>query len=444
MSTDGPGLGATGSTDRADADLAHADLADIDLADIDIASPEIYEREGIPHAAFARLRAEDPVHWHRWDNSRNGFWAVTTRDDLTTVTRDVDRFTSTQHVNLWELSPEAQEARRSLIEHDGDSHHRLRSLVRAPFILRRMESYEDATRAILDELLDEVVDNSEFDLVSKLSEPFPIRVIVSILGIERDQGDYLVHLSNQLVEGTSDRVIDPHAYGNTTPLELLPFNSPAAHALFEFGRELGEKRRGCPADDLVSKLVTAEIDGDKLTDAEYCNFFQLLVFAGNETTRTAISNGMLAFAQNPAELERLRHDPLGLTAPAVQEMIRYSTPVLHMRRTATQDTELNGKAIREGDWLVLWYASANFDEAAFPDPLRFDIARPQRPEQVAFGAFGPHHCLGAPLARLEVRILLEQLVRRNLVVEQCGDPVRVRSNFVNGIMSLPMKISTRK
>ncbi len=414
-----------------------------ELAAIDIASPEVYEK-GIPHAEFALLRAHDPVHWHPWNNSRGGFWAVTTREDLTTVTRDPDRFTSTQHVNLWELSPEAQEARRSLIETDGVEHSRLRGLVRAPFILRRMESYEEATREILDELLDEVVDNGEFDLVRALSEPFPIRVIVSILGIERDQGDYLVHLSNQLVEGTSDRVIDPHAYGNTTPLEMLPFNSPAAHALFEFGRELGHERRRCPADDLVSKLVTAEIDGDKLTDAEYCNFFQLLVFAGNETTRTAISNGLLAFAQNPDQLERLRADPETLMASAVQEFIRYSTPVLHMRRTATTDTTLGTTAIAAGDWLVLWYASADYDEVAFPNPLRFDIGRPPRPEHVAFGAFGPHHCLGAPLARLEVRILLEQLIRRNLVVEQCGDPVRVRSNFVNGVLSLPFRISTRR
>jgi cytochrome P450 len=422
---------------------AHVNPTVAQLAAIDIASPEVY-RVGIPHHDFALLRQHDPVHWHPWNNSRGGFWAITTKDDLTTVTRDVERFTSTQHVNLWELSPEAQEARRSLIETDGEQHHRLRSLVRAPFILRRMDEYEDATRAILDELLDEVIDNGEFDLVSKLSEPFPIRVIVSILGIDRDQGDYLVHLSNQLVEGTTDRILDPTAYGNTTPLELLPFNSPAAHALFEFGRELGAQRRTCPADDLVSKLVTAEIDGDALTDAEYCNFFQLLVFAGNETTRTAMSNGLLAFAQHPDQQDRLRNDPGGLTATAVQEVIRYATPVLHMRRTATMDTELHGKRISAGEWLVLWYASANFDEMAFPDPLRFDIGRPQRPEHVAFGAFGPHHCLGAPLARLEVRILLEQLVRRNVVVEQCGEAVRVPSNFVNGVLSLPVRISTRR
>ncbi|MEK7426650.1 MAG: hypothetical protein AAB131_22745, partial [Actinomycetota bacterium] len=197
-----------------------------DLAAVDIASPEVYER-GIPHEAFRLLRRHDPVHWHPWDWSGGGFWAVTTKDDLTTVTRDWDTYTSEQHVNLWELSAEAQEARRSLIETDGIPHTRLRRLVTAPFTLRRMAAYEDATREILDELLDELVGAGEIDLVPLLSEPYPIRVIVSILGIPRSDGDFLVHLSNQLVEGTSNREVDATEYGNTTPLELLPFNSPA-------------------------------------------------------------------------------------------------------------------------------------------------------------------------------------------------------------------------
>ena len=380
------------------------------------------------------------MHWHPWDWSGGGFWAVTTKDDLTTVTRDWDTYTSEQHVNLWELSAEAQEARRSLIETDGIPHTRLRRLVTAPFTLRRMAAYEDATREILDELLDELVGAGEIDLVPLLSEPYPIRVIVSILGIPRSDGDFLVHLSNQLVEGTSNREVDATEYGNTTPLELLPFNSPAAHALFEFGRKLGAERRAAPGDDLVSKLITAEIDGDQLTDAEFCNFFQLLVFAGNETTRTAISNGLLAFMQNEGQLAALRADP-ALIPQAVEEVIRYATPVLHMRRTATRDTELHGVNIAAGDKVVIWYASANFDEAAFPAPLAFDVSRPLKPEHVAFGAFGPHHCLGAPLARLEIRLLLEQLVRRNIEVEQSGPVVRVRSNFVNGVLSLPCRFT---
>jgi cytochrome P450 len=407
---------------------------------IDIASPEVYER-GIPHEHFAALRKHDPVHWHEWDNDAGGCWAVTTRDDLTTVTRNWETFTSNEFVNMWEMSPEAKAARRSLIETDGPEHVRLRRLVTPPFTLRRMPDYEAATRRIIDDLLDAAVGAGEIDLVPAISEPLPIAVIVSILGIPPEQGDYLVHLSNQLVEGTSQRVLDPHAYGNTTPLELLPFNSPASHALFEFGRALGEERRGCPADDLVSKLITAEIDGDHLTDREFCNFFQLLVFAGNETTRTAISNGLLAFMEHPGELQRLHHDP-ALIPQAVEEIIRYATPVLHMRRTATRDTELHGAAISEGQWLVLWYASANFDEQHFTDPLRFDIGRPIKPDHTAFGAFGPHHCLGAPLARMEIRLLLEALVARRATLSRQGPVVRTRSNFVNGIISLPCRIDT--
>ena len=413
---------------------------DVDLSAVDIASPEVYER-GIPHESFRILRQYSPVHWHPWNWSGGGFWAVTTREDLTTVTRDWQTYTSEQHVNLWELTPEAQEARRSLIETDGMAHTRLRRLVTQPFTMRRMAEYEESTRMILDELLDDVIGAGDVDLVRTISEPFPIRVIVSILGIPRADGDFLVHLSNQLVEGTSDRVLDPTAYGNTTPLELLPFNSPAAHALFEFGRNLGAQRRGCPADDLVSRLVTAEIDGDHLTDAEFCNFFQLLVFAGNETTRTAISNGLAAFMRNPEQLDALRNDPT-LIPQAVEEVLRYSTPVLHMRRTATTDTELHGVPIAAGDKVVLWYASANFDEAAFPDPLAFDVTRPMKPDHVSFGAFGPHHCLGAPLARLELRLLLEHLVRRNVRVEQTGEIVRTRSNFVNGVLSLPCRFAS--
>lgn len=414
----------------------------VELEAIDIASADVYER-GIPHAAFAQLRLYDPVHWHRWDCPNGGFWAITTKDDLTTVTRDWDTFTSEEHVNMWELSPQAQAARRSIIETDGLAHTRLRRLVTSPFTLRRMPEYEVATRAIVDELLDRVIGGGDVDVVTALSEPLPIRVIVSILGIPPSDADFLVELSSQLVEGTSSRELDPTAYGNTTPLELLPFNSPAAHALFEFGRKLGNDRRVQPRDDLISRLVHAEIDGDRLTDQEFCNFFQLLVFAGNETTRTAISNGVLAFMDHPGEMDKLKADPR-LIPQAVEEIIRYATPVLHMRRTATRDTTLHGKAIAAGDWLVLWYASANFDETVFANPTEFNVARAVQPNHVAFGAFGTHHCLGAPLARLELRLLLERLVARDVRFEQVGPAVRVRSNFVNGLLSLPGQFTQAK
>jgi len=222
---------------------------------------------------------------------------------------------------------------------------------------------------------------------------------------------------------------------------LLPFNSPAAFGLFEYGRKLGEERRVDPHDDLVTTLIQSEVDGDRLSDTEYANMIQVLEFAGNETTRTAISNGINAFIDNPDQLELLHASP-DLVEQAVEEIIRYATPVLHMRRSATQDTTLAGIAIGKGDKVVIWYASANFDETVFTDPLRFDITRPVRPKMVSFGAQGPHNCLGAPLARLEIRILLEEIVRRGVRFEAAGSIVRTRSNFVNGVASLPARLIT--
>ncbi len=412
---------------------------------VDIASPELYERSGIPHDEFARLRREEPVVWHDWECSRGGFWAVTTRDDVTTVTRDWHTYTSAEFTNLFELSAEAKVARKSLIDTDGPEHTRLRRLVTPPFTMRRTGDYDAVARGITNGLLDAMLESgsgggSAVDVVKMLSEPLPIQVIVSILGVPAADADFMVELSNQLVEGTSHREVDPHAYGNTTPLELLPFNSPASHALFEYGRGLHAERSTCPADDLVSKLVTAEIDGDRLTDQEFCNFFQLLVFAGNETTRTAISQGIHHLMHYPDQQERLHADP-SLIPTAVEEIIRCGVPVLHMRRTATTDAVLHDKRVREGDWVVLWYASSNFDEQVWPDSRSFDIGRAPKPDHTSFGAFGPHHCLGAPLARLELRLMLEEIVRRGVRFAPAGEPVRVASNFVNGMLHLPATVT---
>ena len=278
-----------------------------------------------------------------------------------------------------------------------------------------------------------------YNLAQALAAPLPIRVIVDILGVPKEDADYMVELSDHLVSGGED--LSPNAYGNTTPLELLPFNSPAAFGLFEYGRKLGDERRADPHDDLVTTLIQAEVDGDHLSDTEYANMFQVLVFAGNETTRTAISNGINAFIENPDQLELLHANP-ELVEQAVEEIIRFATPVLHMRRTATKDTRLAGVEISKGDKVVIWYASANFDETVFENPLNFDISRPVRPKMVSFGAQGPHNCLGAPLARLEIRILLEEIVRRGVRFTATGSIVRTRSNFVNGVASLPARLVT--
>jgi cytochrome P450 len=412
-----------------------------DLASIDIASPEVYE-QGVPHEAFRLLRERDPVHWHPWHWSGGGFWALTKYDDVVAVAKDHEAYSSALgHIYLWELpDAEALEARRSLIETDPPDHTRLRRIVSSAFTPRKVKDYEDFTRKIAGDLLDAAAAQGEVDLVETVSAPLPINVLVSILGVPDEDAPYMIELTDHLLEGTSDRPLDPHAYGNTTPLHLLPFNSPASWALFEYGRKLGEERRQAPGDDLVSRLVQAEWNGDRLTDSEYCNFFQLLTFAGNETTRTAMSQGLLALMQNPDQHDRLAADP-GLVPRAVEEVLRYGSPVMYFRRTATRDTEIRGVPVAKGDKVVMWYVSANYDEETFPDPYRFDVGR-EAPESTSFGIGGPHYCLGAWLARLEIRILLEEILARGLRFELAGEPVRMRTNFVNGFYRLPARITT--
>lgn len=407
------------------------------VTEVDITDPNTYA-SGIPHATFAHMRVTDPVAQRFYEG--RPYWAVTRYEDLVTVTRDPALFSSARGMtNLWDLSQEAMDARRSIIDTDPPAHVRLRKLGIPAFTGRKVRNYEETTRTITTTLLQQALAAGHIDVVSAIAAPLPIRVIVGILGVPEEDTDFMVKLSDELVDGAD---LPADAYGNVTPLELLPFSSPAAHALFEYGKELGEERRRDPHDDLVTTLIQAEIDGDHLSEVEYANMFQVLVFAGNETTRTAISNGIAAFIDNPDQLELLHRNP-ELVDSAVEEIIRYASPVLHMRRTAMHDTELAGVQIRENDKVVIWYASANFDEAVFTDPLTFDITRPIKPPQVSFGAKGPHHCLGAPLARLEVKILLEEMIRLGIQFEGNGEIVRTRSNFVNGIASLPARVTVR-
>lgn len=404
---------------------------------INIVDPAIYE-QGIPHETFRWMRHNAPVYRHEYADG--DFWAVTRYNDIIQVTRDWETFSSAKKmVNLWDLSDEAMEARRSIIESDPPIHARLRKLAMPPFTLRKVADYEAATRKIAGTLLDAAVNDSNVDLVTAISSPLPIQVIVNILGVPSEDTAYMVELSDHLVEGTTGEPLVPDAYGNKTPLELLPFNSPAAFALFEYGRKLGDERRANPHDDVVSTLVHSQVDGEHLTETEFANFFQVLVFAGNETTRTAISNGLHAFMDNPEQLQKFYDNP-DLLENVVEEIIRYATPVLHFRRTATKDTEIAGNPIAAGDKVVMWYASSNFDEEFFENPLKFEVSRPTRPKHLAFGAQGPHHCIGASLARLEIKILLEEMRKRRIFMERTGNIVRTRSNFVNGVLSLPARV----
>jgi cytochrome P450 len=402
---------------------------------VDITDPAAYAN-GIPHAVFAEMRRTEPVAERMYEG--RPFWAVTRYRDLVTVTRDPKTYSSARGMtNLPDLTEEQMNARRSIIDTDAPEHVRLRKLGIPAFTSHKVRSYEEITRDITTALLDRAVEAGDIDVVQAVSAPLPIQVIVNILGVAPEDTDLMVQWSDELIDPSG---LPADAYGNTTPLELLPFSSPASHALFEYGRMMREERITSPKDDLVTTLVEARWEGEALSDYDFKNMFHVLVFAGNETTRTAISNGVQAFVENPDQLELLYARP-ELVESAVEEIIRWATPVLHMRRTATCDTELAGVPIKEDDKVVIFYASANFDEEEFTDPLRFDITRPIKPPQVSFGAKGPHHCLGAPLARMEIRVLLEEMIARRIRVEQTGPVVRTNSSFVNGIASFPVRVS---
>ena len=401
----------------------------------EIADSRLY-LDGIPHERFAEIRSMPGLAWHPYGD--NGFWAVTRHADVRAVSRNPAVFSSAiGHTNLWDLEADALEARRSLIDTDAPDHTRLRRMVAGAFTPKNIRRWEEAVREITVELLDEFTDRGGGDWVETVAAPLPIRVILAMLGVPLADADYLVELSNYLVEGTGDtQSIPPDAFGNTTELRLLPFNSPASHALFEYGEEMRAKRRAEPRQDLVTHLVKAEADGGRISRHEFRHLFHLLIFAGNETTRTAISHGAMALAANPDQWQRVLDDP-GLVEPAAEEVIRWATPVLHMRRTAATDCEVAGTRIAAGDKVVMWYSSANRDDAAFADPFRFDVGRADN-EHFAFGGGGPHLCLGAFLARLEVSVLLEEMAARRLFLEQRSEPVRAASNFVHGVLSVQM------
>jgi cytochrome P450 len=410
-----------------------------DLANVDVASPKVYA-EGVPHETLAALRAHDPVHWHPWPGTRDGFWLLSKHSDVVAVGKEPEAFSSQLgHIALEDREPDALAARQSLIETDPPEHTRLRKLVSYAFTRSKVKEYEDYTRTIARDLLGRAIARGEFDFVTEVSEPLPITVLISILGLPKEDAPLLIELTSEMAAATDPEYRpDPAKYPTDVDPRLLPFGTPAAWHVFEYGRKMGEERRRNPTDDLVSRLVHAEVDGECLTDTEYSNFFELFIFAGNETTRTGISQGALALMEHPDELDRLAGDP-SLMPTAVDEILRYGTPIIYFRRTATRDTEIRGVPIKAGDRVALWYLAANYDEEVFADPHRFDVGRQPNPH-VTFGRGGPHFCLGSFLARLEIRVLLEEILGRNVRFELTGPPVRLSSNFINGFKSLPVRV----
>ncbi len=413
---------------------------------LDIADPTLYDH-GIPQELFAAMRANPTLLRNPDGPHGRGFWSVVSHADVVTVSRDTDTFSSELgHIQIYDIDDDVRDARASMIDLDPPVHTRLRRLVSAAFTPRHVQSYEDAARVRIRRAIDGIVSDGGGDWVERVAAPIPIGVICDILGVPDADHQLMIEMSDHLVEGTSGAPLDPGAYGNITPLRELPFNSPAAWGIFDYACKARARVLADPGDDLLTKLAFAEIDGDRLSETEYARFFQLMIFAGNETTRSAMAHLALDLVEHTDEFDRLSHtlasggDAAGALDTAVEEVVRHSSPILYFRRTATRDTELSGTPIAAGDKVVMWYAAANFDDAVFADPLRLDLRRPKVPASVAFGGGGAHFCLGASLARLELSLLVDELVRSDLRLELDGPATYVRSNFVNAIASLPVSV----
>jgi cytochrome P450 len=412
--------------------------SDVDLAEIDLVDPDNYV-ERIPFEWFDELRRRAPVVWHDEPGGNKGFWAVTRYDDLVAVHMDWSTYSSERGaVALEELDEEQLRIRKSMLETDPPRHRELRNICNKRFSARGVGAYEDFIRDVARGVLDGALEREEFDFVTEISRELPIRFLCAIFTVPQEDAPTLIRWGDAMI-GNQDPEFT-HAVVDQVDTEEyrdLPFRSPIALEMFEYAHRQRDGRLDEPQDDVITALTVAQREG-VLTEREFDNYFGLLMIAGNETTRHTISHGILALMEHPGEMRRLKDDP-SLIPLAVEEILRWATPVMHFRRTATRDTELRGQKIREGDKVVTWYVSANRDETAFFDPYRFDISR--RPnEHVTFGPGGPHFCLGAHLAKLETKVLFQELLPRLTSIEPTGPAIRMRSNFVNGIKHLPVRV----
>jgi cytochrome P450 len=415
----------------------------MNLDEVDLADNDRFQRnEGWPQ--FDTLRREDPVHWTAEAPPNRGFWSVMKYQDIWAVDRDTSLFTSEKFVNLEEVDDDLMDIRRSILETDGQRHLALRQLIAREFSPRNlMKNYEGFLRELTKRTVDEALTATEFDFVEKISADFPIQVLARLLDVPLEDTGQLIAWGNEMVGNTDPEFIE---YTIDSPesekYKHLPFRSPTTQDVFDYGRALRDRRRGGDGTDLISQLANKlPSDGVPMTGKDFDNYFLLLVIAGNETTRHAISQAMLALIEHPDQLRLLQEQP-ELIPAAVDEFLRWASPVYHFRRTATRDTSLGGKEIREGDKVVMWFASGNRDEDVFQDPYQLDVRR-ANVDHLTFGKGSPHLCMGNALARMEVRLMFEELLPRLASIDLNGDVARVRSNFVNGIKKFPVTVKTR-
>jgi len=383
---------------------------------------------GVPHEWFRRLRAEAPVYWHPEKAAhRGGFWTVTDYDDCVTVNRDWERFSSYKHSALFTDMDDDQLAqqRMMMLNMDPTMHTRYRRLVNKGFTPKLVRDLEQQIVGYADGIIDAVCERGTADFVEEISAELPLLVIAELLGVPQEDRRKVFDWSNRMI-GSDDPEYQIEGADS----------GEAAMAVFSYAEELAAARRLEPRQDLVSTLINAEVEGEKLDQLELDLFFMLLIVAGNETTRNLMSGAMVAFFDHPDQWEKLRQDR-SLLPGAVEEMLRFVTPVMHFRRTVVADTELGGQALQEGDKIVFWHTSANRDESVFTDPDTFDIARSPN-NHMAFGGGGPHFCLGANLARMEIMVMFDRLLDRIPDIRLDGEVQRLQSNFINGTKHIPV------
>src|SRR4051812_30777341 len=402
-----------------------------DVEQILVTERELWQ-DGPPHELFKRLRGECPVHWTEKITeypNEDGFWSVTTADDVHEVSRDWETYSSATGITaLREAIIPLELTRAMFIGMDPPMHDRLKALFQRGFTPKRIAEHEDEIRAITTRVLDRLDGRETCDLVTDVAQPVVSRVIGSFMGVPPEDDEIWARLMNTTL-GAGDPDLNPEGVESVMQRDVPE--------IFERCRRLIEERRERPTDDLTSVLVHSEVDGHTLEEHEIVMGFFLLVAAGNDSTKATYCSGMQALMEHPDQRRLLLDDP-SLIPSAVEESLRMFPAFAHFRRTATCDSEVNGQKIREGDKVVLWYVSSNRDETRYDDPDRFDVAR--NPEHQAFGAGGRHFCLGTALARLELRILLEETLARFPEMELAGAPEQVESPFVNQLKTLPVRL----
>lgn len=397
--------------------------------------------EGVPHETFEWLRANDPVHWTEESDGGRGFWSVTRYDDVLSVSRNSEVYSSRLGIRLEDMDDEETEARRTLMEMDAPEHTQLRRLVSRPFSPKSVAEYEDAVREIAVELLEKLRGQTEFDFVQAISRELPMRMLGRLLGLPNDDLDWLVQRGDALI-GNSDPEFTDYVVDkvDTSAYAKLPFRSPVSLELFEYAAQALEDRRITPTMDILSKLLEPTVDGESLDDLALKNFFTLMVAAGNDTTRYSITHALTEMSERPEIWAAIPTMETPELKTLVDEMLRRSSVTMHFRRTVMQDTELGGKQLKKGDKVVMWFISANYDENHWGNPFEFDFRRSPN-QHVSFGLQSPHLCLGAHLARLEMRVIFEEMAKRWTKVEVNGKTERFRSNFISGIKYLPVKVT---